>query len=79
MDERDGCARQVAVGRFHVKSLPCVDHKDGGPAKEEEEDDDQEHADDALLGHQVGYRAAAAHPPHRLFAAGAAKATRTQR
>lgn len=79
MDERDGRTRQVAFGRFLVESLPRVDHKDGRPAKEEEDDDDQEHADDTLLGHQVGCGAAAAHPPHRRFAAGGAKAARTQR
>lgn len=75
MDEGDGRARQ-AVGRALVEGLPRVDHEDGSPAQEEEEDDDQEHADHALLGHQVGGGVAAAQPSHRGLAAGDA---RTQR
>lgn len=60
VDEGDGSAGQ-AVGRAPVKGLPGVDHKDGGPAEEEEEDDDQQHADHALLGHQVGGGVGAGH------------------
>ena len=66
MNEGDGRAGQ-AVGRAPVEGLPGIDHKDGGPAEEEEEDNDQEHADHALLGHQVGRGAAAAHAAHRGF------------
>lgn len=75
MDERDGGASE-AVGRAPIEGLPGIDHKDWCPAQEEEEDDDQQHADDSLLGHQVGRGAAAAagHPAHRgRVAAGVAQ------
>ncbi len=75
MDEGDGRAGQ-AVGRAPVESLPRVDHEDGSPAQEKEEDDDQEHADHALLGHQVGCRAAAAHTAHHGLAAGVGDVSR---
>lgn len=71
MDEGDGRAGQ-AVGRAPVEGLPGVDHEDGRPAEEEEEDDDQEHADHALLGHQVGR--GAAHAAHHGLAAGVGQA-----
>lgn len=61
-----------------VKSLPRVDHEDGRPTQEEEEDDDQEHADHALLGHEVGCRGVAAHPAHHGCAGRVGGYARTQ-
>jgi len=69
VDEGDGSTGE-SVGRATVEGLPRVDHKDGRPAQEEEKDDDQEHADDALLGHEVGCGAVAEHSPRRGGAAG---------
>lgn len=71
VDEGDGRAGQ-AVGRAPVKGLPGVDHKDGSPAEEKEEDDDQQHADHALLGHQVGLGVGARHPAGHEAVAGVA-------
>lgn len=69
MDEGDGSTGET-VGRAPVESLPRVDYKHRSPAEEEEEDYDQEHADHALLGHQVGCgAAAAAHAAHHALAA----------
>lgn len=72
MDEGDGRAGQ-AVGRAPVKGLPGVDHKDGSPAEEKEEDDDQQHADHALLGHQVGCGVGAGHAADGEVVAGVAQ------
>lgn len=71
MDEGDGRAGQT-VGRAPVEGLPGVDHKDGSPAEEKEEDDDQQHADHALLGHQVGCGVGAGHTAEGEVVAGAA-------
>lgn len=58
-DEGDGGPREAALGRGGVKGPPGVGAEDGHPAEEEEDHDDHEHADDALLGHEVGRGAAA--------------------
>lgn len=61
MDEGYRRPREELVGRAAVEGPPGVNGEHGRPAEEEETDDDQEHANHALLSHQVTGGAVAAH------------------
>lgn len=76
MDEGYGRSGQT-VSRSPVESLPCVHYKNRGPADEEQEHDDQQHADDALLGHEVGCGAAATNTAH-YWLCGVGKGSRAE-
>jgi len=59
VDEGDGGSRESSGGRLQVEGLPGVGRVQGHPADEEERHDHHQHADDALLGLQLGVRGAA--------------------
>lgn len=69
MDEGYRRPREELVGRAAVEGPPGINGKHRCPAEEEKTDDDQEHADHALLSHQVTGGAVAAHTAQRGLSA----------
>lgn len=59
VDEGDGRPREGLGGRILVKSPPGVGGVQGHPADEEERHDHHKHANDSLLGLQLGLRGVA--------------------
>lgn len=62
VDESDGGPRQGVFGRPVVKRTPGVGTVHWHPAEEEQDNNDHQHADDSLLGLQLGLRRVAAWP-----------------
>lgn len=54
VDEGDGCSWEGFGGRLQVERFPGVGRVQGHPADEEEGHDHHEHADDSLLGLELG-------------------------
>lgn len=55
VNEGYGGAREHIKGGALIKRFPGVGDVDGHPADEEHGHDDDEHADDPLLGHELGF------------------------
>ena len=60
MDESDGSACEGMFGRDVIERSPGVDTVQRHPAEKEKDNNDHQHADDSLLGLQLGFRGVAA-------------------